>query len=167
MERVNLFVSEIEEQSFQEPEKENAELMDLKGKAAVVCGGGGFIGGHLVNSLLATGVNVIRAVDIKPLDEWYQVSPEVENLVLDLKDKESCYQSAEGTNVVFQLEADMGGMGFIENNKVPGSEPDLVSSPGGEFVGCNYDRVSDIKGPRAACLLCVAKGLCLQDYARK
>ena len=91
--------------------------MNLKGKKAVVCGGGGFIGGHLVKSLLAKGVDVIRAVDIKPLDEWYQVTPEVENVVADLKDKENCYRAANGAEVVFQLAADMGGMGFIENNK--------------------------------------------------
>src|SRR6266568_6686347 len=91
--------------------------MDLQGKTAVVCGGGGFIGGHLVKSLMGNGVKVVRAVDIKPLDEWYQVSPGVENLVLDLKDKNNCYRAADGVNVVFQLAADMGGMGFIENNK--------------------------------------------------
>jgi GDP-D-mannose 3',5'-epimerase len=91
--------------------------MKLKGEKAVVCGAGGFIGGHLVQSLLANGVEVVRAVDIKPLDEWYQVSKGVESLSLDLKDKESCLKAAEGANVVFQLAADMGGMGFIENNK--------------------------------------------------
>src|ERR1700722_13519357 len=91
--------------------------MKLEGEKAVVCGAGGFIGGHLVQSLLANGVDVVRAVDIKPLDEWYQVSKNVESLSLDLKDKESCLKAAEGTNVVFQLAADMGGMGFIENNK--------------------------------------------------
>ncbi|MBB5339124.1 NAD-dependent epimerase/dehydratase family protein [Tunturiibacter gelidoferens] len=91
--------------------------MKLKGQKAVVCGAGGFIGGHLVQSLLANGVDVIRAVDIKPLDEWYQVSKGVESLSLDLKDKDSCLQAAAGTNVIFQLAADMGGMGFIENNK--------------------------------------------------
>jgi nucleoside-diphosphate-sugar epimerase len=91
--------------------------VNLKGKTVVICGAGGFIGGHLVKSLLAKGANVVRAVDIKPLDEWYQVSPDVENLILDLKDKDSCYRSAEGVEVVFQLAADMGGMGFIENNK--------------------------------------------------
>jgi GDP-D-mannose 3',5'-epimerase len=91
--------------------------MKLKGEKAVVCGAGGFIGGHLVQSLIANGVDVVRAVDIKPLDEWYQVSKNVESLSLDLKDKESCLKAAEGTNVVFQLAADMGGMGFIENNK--------------------------------------------------
>ena len=91
--------------------------MDLKGKAAVVCGGGGFIGGHLVRSLLANGVNVIRAVDLKPMGEWYQAFPDVENVVADLKEKDSCDQAAKGADVIFQLAADMGGMGFIENNK--------------------------------------------------
>src|ERR1700675_2635523 len=91
--------------------------MQLKGQRAVVCGAGGFIGGHLAKSLLANGVNVIRAVDIKPLEEWYQAEQDVENLVLDLKDKENCNRAAEGADVVFQLAADMGGMGFIENNK--------------------------------------------------
>ena len=91
--------------------------MSLKGERAVVCGAGGFIGGHLVQSLLANGVDVIRAVDIKPLDEWYQVSKDVESLSLDLKDKDSAYKAAEGATAVFQLAADMGGMGFIENNK--------------------------------------------------
>ncbi|HEX3969125.1 MAG TPA: NAD-dependent epimerase/dehydratase family protein [Edaphobacter sp.] len=91
--------------------------MKLKGEKAVVCGGGGFIGGHLVQSLLAGGVDVIRAVDIKPLDEWYQSSKDVENLSLDLQDKENCLKAASGASVVFQLAADMGGMGFIENNK--------------------------------------------------
>ena len=91
--------------------------MQLRGKKALVCGAGGFIGGHLVKSLLADGVDVIRAVDIKPLGEWYQAADGVENLVLDLKDKDSCYRAAKHADVVFQLAADMGGMGFIENNK--------------------------------------------------
>jgi GDP-D-mannose 3', 5'-epimerase len=91
--------------------------MKLKGEKAVVCGAGGFIGGHLVQSLLDDGVDVIRAVDIKPLDEWYQSSNEVENLSLNLQDKDSCLTAASGASVIFQLAADMGGMGFIENNK--------------------------------------------------
>ena len=91
--------------------------MSLKGEKAVVCGAGGFIGGHLVKSLLENGVDVIRAVDVKPLDEWYQVTDGVENLSLDLKDQASCHVAAKGTTLVYQLAADMGGMGFIENNK--------------------------------------------------
>jgi nucleoside-diphosphate-sugar epimerase len=91
--------------------------MKLTNEKVVVCGAGGFIGGHLVKALLANGVNVVRAVDVKPLDQWYQTSKGVENLALDLRDKESCYRAAKDIKVVFQLAADMGGMGFIENNK--------------------------------------------------
>src|SRR6202522_3009211 len=91
--------------------------MKLKNVKVVVCGAGGFIGGHLVKSLLENGANVIRAVDVKPVAEWYQSSPGVPNLSLDLKDKDSCMKTAQGAEIVFQLAADMGGMGFIENNK--------------------------------------------------
>ena len=91
--------------------------MKLKNEKVVVCGAGGFIGGHLVKDLLANGVNVVRAVDIKPLNEWYQTTKGVENLSLDLRDRANCQTAADGTEVVFQLAADMGGMGFIENNK--------------------------------------------------
>ncbi len=91
--------------------------MRIKGQKVVVCGAGGFIGGHLVKTFAARGAKDIRAVDIKPLDEWYQKTADVENLSLDLKEKKNCYRSAEGVDAVFQLAADMGGMGFIENNK--------------------------------------------------
>ena len=91
--------------------------MKIKGQRVVVCGGGGFIGGHLVKSLQASGASEIRSVDIKPLEEWYQVIPGVDNLSLDLQDKNNCYQATEGVDAVFQLAADMGGMGFIENNR--------------------------------------------------
>jgi nucleoside-diphosphate-sugar epimerase len=90
--------------------------MNLKGETAVVCGAGGFIGGYLVKSLISAGVNV-RAVDIKPLDEWYQVAPEAENLVLDLRVRDNCFKAVKGVSLVYQLAADMGGMGFIENHK--------------------------------------------------
>lgn len=82
----------------------------------VVCGAGGFIGGHLVKTLVQQGKSV-RAVDIKPLNEWYQVLPEAENLQLDLREKEDCEAALHGASEVYNLAADMGGMGFIENNK--------------------------------------------------
>lgn len=91
--------------------------MNLKNEKVAVCGAGGFIGGHLVQSLLDQGIEVVRAIDIKPLDEWYQYSKGVENVSLDLKEKENCQKAAKGVTAVFQLAADMGGMGFIENNK--------------------------------------------------
>lgn len=83
----------------------------------VVCGAGGFIGGHLVQALIQQGDRPVRAVDVKPLNEWYQVSPEAENLVLDLQEKDACLQALYGASEVYNLAADMGGMGFIENNK--------------------------------------------------
>lgn len=89
----------------------------MKNKKVVVCGGGGFIGGHLVADLVRQGYTDVRSVDIKPLDEWYQRVPGVENLVLDLKDKPSCYTALKGASIVYNLAADMGGMGFIENNR--------------------------------------------------
>jgi GDP-D-mannose 3', 5'-epimerase len=82
----------------------------------VVCGAGGFIGGHLVADLLRHGNNV-RAVDQKPLEEWYQLFSEAENLQLDLQGRESCQRAVTGCALVYNLAADMGGMGFIENNK--------------------------------------------------
>jgi GDP-D-mannose 3', 5'-epimerase len=91
--------------------------MKLRDESVVVCGAGGFIGGHLVKYLLDRGIKVQRAIDIKPVDEWYQVSGDVENLVLDLSEKDSAYQAANGMDVIIQLAADMGGMGFIERHK--------------------------------------------------
>ncbi len=83
----------------------------------VVCGGGGFIGGHLVADLLKQGHRDIRAVDIKPFDQWYQLFPQVENLRLDLQEKAACESACRDARHVYNLAADMGGMGFIENNR--------------------------------------------------
>lgn len=88
-----------------------------KDNRLVVCGGGGFIGGHLVAELRRQGYTRLRSVDIKPLDEWFQRFEDVENLVLDLSEKDACYRAAQGALRVYNLASDMGGMGFIENNK--------------------------------------------------
>jgi len=84
---------------------------------AVVCGGGGFIGGHLVAHLRAEGTYRVRAVDIKAPREWYQQFDDVDNRVLDLRGAEAAVAAVEGASVVYNLAADMGGMGFIENNR--------------------------------------------------
>jgi nucleoside-diphosphate-sugar epimerase len=83
----------------------------------LVAGAGGFIGGHLVADLRRRGHTNIRAVDIKPLGEWYQVFDDVENVCADLADRENCRHACREAAEVYNLAADMGGMGFIENNK--------------------------------------------------
>lgn len=88
-----------------------------KDSKIVIAGGGGFIGGHLVKYFLDRGYKDIRAVDQKPIKEWYQRFPEVQNLKLDLADKKNCEKALKDSQVVFNLAADMGGMGFIELNK--------------------------------------------------
>ena len=97
----------------------NAVLEKLIGKddLIVVTGGGGFIGGHLVADLLSSGYKKIRSVDVKPTDEWYQGFPQVENISADLKEMENCDKATRNARYVFNLAADMGGMGFIETHK--------------------------------------------------
>jgi GDP-D-mannose 3',5'-epimerase len=82
----------------------------------LVAGAGGFIGGWLVRELIAQGNEVI-AVDVKPFEDWYQVHPTAKNFSRDLSLLKECQDSARGVQEIYNLAADMGGMGFIENNK--------------------------------------------------
>ena len=82
----------------------------------LVTGAGGFIGGHLVSDLLRQNFQV-RAVDIKPLSDWYQIHQSAENQQRNLSDINACRLAAEGVDYVYNLAADMGGMGFIESHK--------------------------------------------------
>ena len=85
-------------------------------KKILVAGGGGFIGGHLAKSLADRGHDV-RVVDVKPLDQWYQRTEGAENIVANLEEKDACFSASEGCDEVYNLACNMGGMGFIENNK--------------------------------------------------
>jgi GDP-D-mannose 3',5'-epimerase len=88
----------------------------MKKNIILVAGAGGFIGGALVKSLLAQG-NRVRAADKKPQWQWYQRFPEADNLTLDLEGRDACVDAVNGCDSVYNLAADMGGMGFIELNK--------------------------------------------------
>src|SRR3954447_6133293 len=89
----------------------------MKDKLILVTGAGGFIGGNLISSLKNQGYTRLRAVDVKPLEQWYQKFDDVENLSLDLTDKENCEIAAKDAVDIYNLAANMGGMGFIEKNK--------------------------------------------------
>jgi nucleoside-diphosphate-sugar epimerase len=88
-----------------------------KQNVIVVAGAGGFIGGHLVADLVSREQGRVRAVDSKPLEKWHQRVEGVENIVADLRDPEACQRVCTGANHIYQLAADMGGMGFIETHK--------------------------------------------------
>jgi nucleoside-diphosphate-sugar epimerase len=83
---------------------------------AIVTGAGGFVGGHLVAALVATG-RTVRAVDRRPPGDWFQRSPAAENLLLDVSLLDGARLAVRGASEVYNLAADMGGMGFIEQNK--------------------------------------------------
>ena len=84
----------------------------------VITGAGGFIGGNLALYFQNKGFTRVRAVDRKSLYEWYLPVPGVENLCLDVSDPSNCHRVCEGAVEVYNLAADMGGMGFIERFRV-------------------------------------------------
>ena len=100
----------------------------FKDDLVVVTGAGGFIGGHLVKVLQERGHRKLRGVDVKPLAEWYQKHPGVENQVGDLALLEPCRAAARGARMIYNLAADMGGMGFIETHKAECMLSVLVST---------------------------------------
>jgi len=83
----------------------------------LICGAGGFIGGHLVNYYLQNSDNELVCADIKPEANWFQIFDKNKNFSLDLKNFESCMEVTKDVDYVFNLACNMGGMGFIENNK--------------------------------------------------
>jgi nucleoside-diphosphate-sugar epimerase len=97
----------------------SAKHTDLnKGDLILITGAGGFIAGTLTRYFKERGFTRIRAVDKKPLPEWYQRIPGVECLSMDLSEKDNCIRVVEGAKEVYNLAADMGGMGFIEKFRV-------------------------------------------------
>jgi len=84
----------------------------------VITGAGGFIAGALTRYFHELGYTNLRAIDKKPPPQWYQRVPGVENLSLDLSYRDNCKRAVEGAVEVYNLAADMGGMGFIERFRV-------------------------------------------------
>jgi nucleoside-diphosphate-sugar epimerase len=94
----------------------------------VIAGAGGFIGGSLVRYFHDLGYTRIRAVDKKPVSNWYQRIPGVESLRLDLSEHDACVRAVENAVEVYNLAADMGGMGFIERFRVECMRSSLINT---------------------------------------
>ncbi len=90
--------------------------MMITNKKILIAGGGGFIGGHLAENLIKNK-NFLRVADIKPFEYWFQLFNSAENKSLDLKDYNNCLIVTKDVDYVFNMACNMGGMGFIENNK--------------------------------------------------
>ena len=82
----------------------------------LICGAGGFIGGHLVKNLIDEGHELVCA-DIKPLENWFQIFEDNQNFSLDLKSYDNCLKVTKNVDYIYNMACNMGGMGFIENNK--------------------------------------------------
>jgi GDP-D-mannose 3',5'-epimerase len=121
----------------------------IKNKKILVVGAGGFIGGHLVKKLLREG-NLIKAVDIKPKEFWFQEFENVENhFSLDMKDIVSCRKVTKNIDYVFNMACNMGGMGFIENNKAECMQSVLINT--NLLISCKEDGVKRYFFSSSAC----------------
>ena len=83
----------------------------------LICGAGGFIGGHLASNFLKESNNKIVCADIKPYEYWFQNFENSKNFSLDLKEFENAIKVTKDIDYIFNFACNMGGMGFIENNK--------------------------------------------------
>ena len=86
-------------------------------KTVLVCGAGGFIGGHLVANLIKENKFNIICADIKPFEYWFQFFDDIKNFSLDLKEFGNCLKITQKVDYIYNMACNMGGMGFIENNK--------------------------------------------------
>jgi len=121
----------------------------IKNKKILIVGAGGFIGGHLVNRLLKDG-NSIVASDIKPKEYWFQDFPEaVNHYAMDMKDISNCRKVVENIDYVFNMACNMGGMGFIENNKAECMQSVLINT--NLLIACKEKKVQRYFFSSSAC----------------
>ena len=121
----------------------------IKSKKILVVGAGGFIGGHLVDRLLKDG-NTIVATDIKPKEYWFQDFDNAENYyATDMKDISNCRKVSTGVDFVFNMACNMGGMGFIENNKAECMLSVLINT--NLLIACNENKVQRYFFSSSAC----------------
>ena len=121
----------------------------IQNKKILVVGAGGFIGGHLVKKLLEYK-NSIIAVDIKPKEYWFQDYENVENYYsMDMKEISNCRKVTKNIDFVFNMACNMGGMGFIENNKAECMQSVLINT--NLLISCKEDGVKRYFFSSSAC----------------
>ena len=129
-----------------------------KNKNVLVVGAGGFIGGHLVKKLLDNGNKVI-ASDIKPKEYWFQDFEKAQNFYeTDMKNMENCIKVTKGADYVFNMACNMGGMGFIENNKAECMQSVLINT--NLLIACKDHGIKKYFFSSSAC----APGIQHQDF---
>ena len=121
----------------------------IKNKNILIVGAGGFIGGHLVKKLLKDGNNIV-ASDIKPKEYWFQDFEEAKNFYsMDMKDISNCRKVTKDIDYVFNMACNMGGMGFIENNKAECMQSVLINT--NLLIACKEDNVKKYFFSSSAC----------------
>ena len=120
-----------------------------KNKKILVVGAGGFIAGHLIKKLLENG-NSITAVDIKPKEYWFQDFEDAENYYsTDMKDINNCRKVTKSIDYVFNMACNMGGMGFIENNKAECMQSVLINT--NLLISCKENGIKKYFFSSSAC----------------
>ena len=124
-------------------------------KKILVCGAGGFIGGHLVSHFIKQGNTKIICADIKPKNFWFQLNEDLENFCLDLKDYDSALKITQNVDYIFNFACNMGGMGFIENNKAECMQSVLINT--NLLIACKESKVKRYFFSSSACAYNTAK----------
>jgi len=120
-----------------------------KNKKVLIVGAGGFIGGHLVKKILENG-NQVVAVDIKPKEYWFQDFDNAQNYYsTDIKDISNCRKVVKEIDYIFNMACNMGGMGFIENNKAECMQSVLINT--NLLIACNENKVQRYFFSSSAC----------------
>ncbi|WP_440929831.1 NAD-dependent epimerase/dehydratase family protein [Candidatus Pelagibacter sp.] len=121
----------------------------IKNKKILIVGAGGFIGGHLTKKLLENN-NSIVAADIKPKEYWFQDFENVKNYYsMDMKEINNCRKVTKNIDYVFNMACNMGGMGFIENNKAECMQSVLINT--NLLIACKEDGIKKYFFSSSAC----------------
>ena len=126
-----------------------------KNKTILVVGAGGFIGGHMVKRFIDNGNKVI-ASDIKPKEYWFQDFEKSNNYyATDMKDMSNCMKVAKGVDYVFNMACNMGGMGFIENNRAECMQSVLINT--NLLIACKEHEIKKYFFSSSACAYNISK----------